>query len=225
VTTPTQLPLEFDHRSALGATDFLVADSNRDAVEWIDRWPDWPGPALAVHGPAGCGKSHLAAVFSEKCGARPADIGAIVAPGPGLEGIWLIDGMRICLATHSEETVLHFFNAVVESGGSMLLIEREAPSRWAVSLPDLRSRLNAVSAVEILPPDDSLLAAVLVKLLADRQLRVSTAVIDYVLLRMERSFAACGALVEQLDRLALAERREITVPLARRVLDENLDGG
>jgi chromosomal replication initiation ATPase DnaA len=225
VILPTQLPLEFDHRSALGVTDFLVADSNRDAVEWIDRWPDWPGPALAVHGPAGCGKSHLAAVFSEKCGARAADVGVPVAPGPELEGIWLIDGMRACLADHGEETVLHFYNAVAESRGSMLLIEREAPSRWEVILPDLRSRLNAVSAVEILPPDDNLLAAVLVKLLADRQLRVSTAVIDYVVPRMERSFAAGGALVEKLDHLALAERREITVPLARRVLDEIFDGG
>ena len=42
--------------AAMGAEDFLVADSNAEAVAWIDRWPDWPAPALTVWGPAGVGQ-------------------------------------------------------------------------------------------------------------------------------------------------------------------------
>ena len=45
--------------------DFFVAEANRDAVEWIDRWPDWPGPGLVIHGDRGCGKSHLARGVAE----------------------------------------------------------------------------------------------------------------------------------------------------------------
>jgi chromosomal replication initiation ATPase DnaA len=217
---PSQLVLEFEHRSALSGDDFLVAEPNREAIGWIDRWPDWPSPAVCVHGPAGCGKSHLAAVFSETSGARSADILSPQGPGEALACAWTIDGVRTVIAKAGEEQFLHFFNAVAESGGSLLLIDRQPPVRWEVVLPDLRSRLNAVSAIEIAPPDDGLLAAVLVKLLADRQLRVAAAVVEYVLPRMERSFAAAGVLVDKLDRLALVERREITVPLARRVLGE-----
>lgn len=220
MTGPEQLILEFEHRSALSGEDFLVAEPNRRAVDWIDRWPEWPGPALCVHGPEGCGKTHLAAVFGEASGAKPADLGAQPVPGPALAGAWIVDGVRGALARYGEERLLHFYNAVAESGGSMLLIDREPPARWKVALADLRSRLNAASVAEIEAPDDGLLAAVLVKLLADRQLKVSTAVVEYVLPRMERSFAAAGELVARLDRLALAERREITVPLARRVLGD-----
>ena len=219
MTGPRQLPLAFEHRSALRGDDFLVADCNRAAVGWIDRWPDWPGPALALHGPAGSGKSHLAAVFREKTGAFPLHPDGVGA-GPDSAPAWVIDGVRELLSAVGDEALLHFYNAAVEQGGYLLLIDREPPSRWQVALADLRSRLNAASAVDIGPPDDPLLAAVLVKLFADRQLKISSSVIDYVLPRMERSFAAAGDLVEKLDRLALAERREITVPLARRVFDE-----
>ncbi len=217
---PSQLVLEFEHRSALSGDDFLVAAPNRQATGWVDRWPDWPGPALCVFGPPGCGKSHLAAVFQEKSRAGTPDLDQSVPPGAGLARAWVVDDMSTAIEEHGEEQLLHFFNAVVESGGTMLLIDRLPPARWNVALPDLRSRLIAVSAVEIEPPDDNLLAAVLVKLMNDRQLRVGATVVEYVLPRMERSFAAAGALVEQLDHLALVERREITVPLARRVLGE-----
>jgi chromosomal replication initiation ATPase DnaA len=87
-----------------------------------------------------------------------------------------------------------------------------------VTLPDLASRLAAMPAVAIAPPDDALLAAVLVKLFADRQLAIGADVVDYLVGRMERSFAAASAMVERLDRAALAERRAVTVPLVRKML-------
>ncbi|KJS39278.1 MAG: DNA replication protein, partial [Rhodospirillaceae bacterium BRH_c57] len=64
------MPLPLGHRSALGREDFLVAPGNEEAVAWLDRWPDWPSPALLLHGPPGCGKSHLAQVFAATSGAR-----------------------------------------------------------------------------------------------------------------------------------------------------------
>jgi chromosomal replication initiation ATPase DnaA len=218
VSRAEQLALDFEHRSASGMADFLVAESNAEAVGWIDRWPEWPGPALALHGPAGSGKSHLACVFREKSGAGIADAKTVIA-GPGAADAWVIDGVAAVLAEAGEEALLHFYNTLVERRGSLLLVERDPPAHWHIKLADLRSRLNAAGAVGIGAPGDELLAAVLMKLFADRQLRVGKAVIYYALTRMERSFAAAGELVERLDRSALAERREITVPLARRVLD------
>ena len=217
-----QLPFEFEHRLALSGESFFVADSNREAVQWIDRWPAWPVPVLAVHGAAGAGKSHLGAVFIEKTGASVIETLAPEVWTKNVGGAWILDGAMQFVSETDEKALLHFYNAVIEERGSLLLIDRDPPSHWPIELPDLRSRVAAVLAVEILPPDDTLLAAVLGKLLSDRQLRVGASVIDYILPRMERSFVAAGELVEQLDRLALVEKREITIPLARRVIDEIL---
>lgn len=217
-----QLPLAFDHRPALSGEDLLVAASNQAAVAWIDRWPDWPAPALVVFGPAGCGKTHLGQVFAHRSGARAITPQTLAREEPARlvhdAPACLIDDAEAALAHGLEEPLLHLYNTAAEAGRRLMLTARRAPSRWDVKLADLRSRLNAALAVEIGPPDDGLIAAVLVKLFADRQLKVDTDVVSFLLARMERSFDAARRLVAALDAAALAERRNITVPLARAVL-------
>ncbi len=224
MTAASQLPLGFEHRPALSGEDFLVASCNRDAVAWLDRWPDWPTPALVIHGPAGCGKTHLAEVFLEASGARPVsaeDLRREELP-PSL------DGARACVVEDAgkllggglEEALLHLYNALSESGRHMLLTAPQPPARWPVELPDLRSRLKASAAVAIGLPDDALIAAVMVKLFADRQLRIDPEVVSYAVARVERSFDALRHLVAAVDAAALAARRNITVPLVRQVLED-----
>jgi chromosomal replication initiation ATPase DnaA len=225
-----QLPLDLGHLPALGREDFMVAPSNEMAVKWLERWPGWGRPALAIYGPPGAGKTHLAHVFAARLGeAKMA--ACVIAPEtlaveviPALLGearAAIIDG-----AERAPETaLLHLFNLVVERGGSLLLLSREPPARWGVKLADLRSRLNATPAVALEAPNDALLAAVLVKLFADRQLSVGEDVVAYLLRRIERNFAGARAAVDSLDRAALAEKRAITVALARRVLGEAAEPG
>ncbi len=216
-----QLVLEFPHRPALGKIDFLVSDCNMDAVGWIDRWPDWPGPALAVYGPPDCGKTHLAHVWRNRSSAvliSGPELGDRAAPD-------ILGGADSCAvddadALSDEEALLHLYNHIAEIGGKLLLAGRHPPARWSLKLADLASRVAAAQAVEIRPPDDELLGALLVKLFYDRQLTVSKDVLVYLLARMERSFAAASAIVDALDQLGLAERRGVTVPLARTVLNE-----
>ncbi len=225
-----QLTLDLGQRPALDREDFLVAPSNQTAVAWIDRWPDWPGAALALYGPPGCGKTHLAQVWRAASGARAIDPAALALTAPpellGPSGAVLLDGLDAVLDGDQdrERTVLHLYNIVVERGGHLLLAGRAAPARWPIGLADLRSRLSAVQAVELGAPDDALVEAVLVKLFADRQLRVRAEVVRFLLARMERSFAAARALVDAIDRAALESRREITVPLAREVLNDSRAG-
>ncbi len=225
MTGTAQLPLELAPRPALGREDFLVAPSNEVAVAWIDRWPDWPGPVLALYGPPGCGKTHLCQVWR-------AASGAVEIDGPRLaraEPPELLGAARACVLDDAEailggeaasaERLLHLFNSVVERGGQVLLAARAAPARWPCGLADLGSRLAAATAVRLEAPDDGLMEAVLVKLCADRQLAVGEGVLRYLLARMERSFAAARSLVAALDRASLAEGRAVTVPLARQVLE------
>lgn len=214
-----QLPLELGHRASFSGDDFLVAPSNQAAVAWLDRWPEWPGPGLAVHGPAGCGKTHLAHVFQARSAARlltPADLPLATAPQ-------LLAGAKAAILDGAppldEHALLHLYNHIAESGGHLLIVAREAPARWSVRLPDLASRLAALPAMRIDPPDDRLMEALLIKLFADRQLAVAPEVVTYLSQRVERSFETLRRVVEVLDRESLARRRAVTLPLAREIVE------
>lgn len=198
--SPQQLPLDLGHRNAMGRDDFMVAPSNAAAVAWIDRWPDWPGPALVLYGPPACGKTHLAAVWQARSQMPLVD-----------------DADRMIGDPVQEEALFHLYNMQKEQGGQLLITMSAAPQNAPFVLPDLASRLRAAAHVEIFPPDDTLLAAMLVKLFHDRQLQVGAEVIDYILPRIERSYDAARDLVEQADQLALSSKRAISVPLIRNI--------
>ncbi|MCZ6763461.1 MAG: DnaA/Hda family protein, partial [Alphaproteobacteria bacterium] len=216
------------HRPALDREDFLVAPCNEAAVAWIDRWPDWPSPrsrGLALWGPKASGKTHLAHVWREASGAVAVD-GASLAAGDPVElagaarDILVEDFLNTEAPPQIAQTCLfHLYNLIAERDGSLLVTGTVPPARSALSLADLQSRLNTLTVVGIKEPDDTLIAAVLVKQFQDRQLNVGQEVIGYLTVRMERSFAAATTLVEELDKAALAHRRHVTKALAREVLD------
>ncbi len=197
----SQLTLPLEYRRGEGQADFFVSTANADAVAWLDRWPAWPQPQALLVGPAGSGKSHLARLFAARAPAR------------------VIDD-----ADHADaETLFHAWNAATPTQ-PLLLTARQASRLWPQRLPDLASRLAATPTLVIADPDDALLAAVLAKQFADRGLRVAADVADYILARIDRSFAAGGAVVAALDAAALAAGRAVTVPLVRSVLEAQDSG-
>jgi chromosomal replication initiation ATPase DnaA len=212
-----QLAIDLPYRPALGRADFLVSDCNAAALQWIERWPDWPAPALVLHGPARSGKSHLAHLWRERSGGMLVPGEALLRAAPNelaaCRAVAVDDAERA-----PEPALLHLYNCCSEGGASLLVVAREAPASWPMTLLDLASRLRAAPAVAIAAPDDALLGAVLVKHFADRQVQVAPAIIGFLVRRMERSFAAAAALAERLDRMALGAGRPITIALARRVL-------
>jgi chromosomal replication initiation ATPase DnaA len=201
----------------MGREDFLVAPCNQDAVDWIDRWPAWPYPCLVLHGPAGSGKTHLARVWQQRAGAIWGDLAKIDAlvreAGQGRPVCLDLDG-----GVGDETALFHLFNWTREHGGSLLLTGAAPVRDWGLRLPDLLSRLQAAPAAILSGPDDALLAAVTVKLFADRQLAVTPELLNYMLTRVDRSFAALGDAVDRLDRAALQEKRPITPRFAKRIL-------
>jgi len=222
---PVQLPLDLGHRTALGREDFLVAPSNQSAVAWLDRWPDWTSGGLVIHGPAGCGKTHLAHVWQKASGAVLLDASVLVDHDPpdllGHHKAAIVENAEVVGGCADlERALFHFLNFIRENGGTLLLTAHTAPVSWQISLADLSSRIAILPSVSVGTPDDTLIEAVLVKLCADRQLIVGPEVITYLLARMERSFAAARSLVERLDRAALASGRRVTVPFLKETLGE-----
>ena len=102
----------------------------------------------------------------------------------------------------------------------MMITAKSPPSRWGMSLADLSSRLKTATLAEIRPPDDALLAAILVKQFSDRQLSIDSEVVAFVQARIERSFRALGQLVAIADKMALAQKSRISIPLMRLVLEK-----
>lgn len=215
ITEARQLALPFAHQTEYTAADFLAAPSNEAARTWLARTPDWPFGRLALCGPSGCGKTHLLHVWCAR-------ENAALWSGPGLRGVPALPargGIAVDDADLAEETSLfHLINAAAEAGRALLLAGRQAPSRWAVRLPDLASRLRASTVATILPAEDSLLRALLARLLAERQLAVSEAVQDWLLLRLPRSQAAMREAAARLDRAALMTGGGATRALAGAVL-------
>lgn len=211
-----QFAFDLPHREALGRGDFIVSPANEMAVGWLDRWPDWPGGGLVLHGPPGCGKTHLIHVWRARSAAHLAYPHTPIGSDRDSRAVAIDGADRDC----DEAQLLHLYNVLGEERGWLLLTARRAPAHWRIGLPDLGSRLRALPAVAVQAPDDVLLAAVLAKLFADRQLRVGAAVIRYLVRRIERSFAGAQRCVGALDTAALAGRRSVTVALAREVLGE-----
>ncbi len=218
--TTAQFALAMGLTPALTRQDFVVADSNRQALAAIERWPDWQGRVLVLWGPAGSGKTHLGEIWRVRANATRLERSIDPAAANG-QAVLLDDADRDV----PEATLLHLHNVVQQSGGWLLLTASSAPAQWKVDLPDLRSRLIAAPGAGIAAPDDELLAAVLAKHFSDRQLRAGADLIAYLVPRMERSFAAARNLVAALDSAALAERSEIGLPLARRVLERMQNPG
>jgi len=213
-----QLPLPFQHQPSYAAADFLAAPSNEAARTWLDRTDDWPDGRLALWGGAGCGKTHLLRLWTGRRAARllsPSELTGLPHPLPPA-GIALDDADAVA----DEQALLHLLNAAREARLPMLMAARTAPARWPVRLPDLASRLRAMTAAEILPPEDSLLRALLLRLLADRQLPVGPGLQEWLLLRLPRSPAALRDAVARLDRAALAAGGGITRTIAASIVQE-----
>jgi chromosomal replication initiation ATPase DnaA len=204
---------------------FIVASSNRHAFDWVERWPDWPFTALVLAGPAGCGKTHLATLWRERCHAASVDLGtadieqaaALTAAGTP---ILVEDCDRALSDIQAERALLHLYNLAKAAGSRLLLTGRRAPSLWPLALPDLRSRLNSTMVVAIDPADDELLRSVAAKLFGDKQVEVGDEVVSYLLSRSERTVAHVAQAIERLNTISKTRLRPITVPMARDVLLE-----
>ena len=195
----SQFALPLSYRSASGEADFFISAANVDAVAWLDRWPDWPSRTLLLVGPEGAGKSHLARLFKRRVG----------------DAVRIIDDAD---ARRDEEAMFHAWNLAQAGGPGVLVIARQPPAAWGIALADLGSRLCAAPVAAIAAPDDQLVAELLAKHFRDRGLRVQPFVINYMLPRIERSFAGIAKAVAAIDAAALAGGRAVSVPLVREAL-------
>jgi chromosomal replication initiation ATPase DnaA len=212
---PRQLVLALDHAVSYARDDFLPGPSNAAALALVERWPDWPNRVMALVGPEGAGKSHLAAIWAEASGARVLAAGLLdeqALPTALATGALVLEDLEA--DGLDERALFHLLNLAREEGAFVLITARALPAGFRVAIRDLGSRLRALPSVTLTAPDDELMRLVMVKLAADRQIALDPAVANYVANRIERSFAAARAAVLRLDEEAMRRHRPITRVLA-----------
>lgn len=218
-----QLTFELPVRPAQGREDFFVSPANALAVAALERWRDWPGRRMLLIGPRGSGKTHLAHVWAAETEAEIVPASALDAADlPTLaagRGIVVEDVDRLAGMLAPEHRLLHLYNMAGEAGCHLLLSGTGRARNWPFLLPDLASRMQALPVATLDAMDDALLAALLAKLFADRQLRIAPRVIAFLVRRIERSHTAARRVVEALDARGLAEGRAISRTLAAEVLE------
>jgi len=216
---PRQLAFALPHAESLTRDNFLEGPANTAGLALVDSWPDWPNRVMLLVGPEGSGKSHLAAIWAEQAGARSISAHALTAaavPGALATGALVVEDLKS--QGLDERALFHLLNLAREDAAFVLITAREPPTALAIELRDLRSRLRAVPTVLLLPPDDQLFRALIVKFCADRQLTVDETVVSYLATRIERSYAAVRQAVELLDSEALRLGRPVTRALAADLL-------
>jgi chromosomal replication initiation ATPase DnaA len=210
-----QLRLRLDRPAAFHRDEFVAGPSNATAAAAVDAWPTWLGGALAIVGPEGAGKSHLAQAWAARTGAAVldrADPDIVAAIGRPV----LVEDVD---QGAPDEALFHLINIAARDGTGLLLTARKAPTLWASGLPDLRSRLNALHVVEIEAPDDTVLEGVLRRFFRARNIRPPEEVYPYLLRRMSRSIPDAAEIVRRLDEAGDAELKPVTRVLARQILE------
>ena len=214
-----QLVMPFATTPSYHAADFIRGEANALALDWMERWPDWPYSIVLLHGPSGSGKTHLAHLFANRSSASfldPARIGQ--SPADQLlvgNHSWVLDGLD---EVTDEAALAQLINHVRARGDYLLITAREPADTRAFALPDLSSRLRALPSVGIATPDDALLTGVLAKSFADLQLRIAPEVLAYAINQLERSYEAVAQFVAVMDQLSMTRGRGITVPLVKEAL-------
>ena len=213
-----QIPFPFAAKRSFAREDFVPGATNEAALAFVDQWPEWPSRVCALWGPQGCGKTHLAQIWRARADATPLEAGTLsadrvtsLAPGAA----FLLDDAD---KADGGAALFHLINFVNQTSGWLLMTGAIAPQRWATRVPDLHSRLTAVPGAALDSPDEALLARVLLKLFADRQLKLPEALIDYLGPRLQRSFADAERIVVLIDTLALQQKRNISVEIGAQAL-------
>jgi chromosomal replication initiation ATPase DnaA len=216
---PRQLAFALPHAESLTRDDFLEGPCNAAGLKLVEGWPEWPNRIMLLVGPQGSGKSHLAAIWAEQAGARSTSARALTpasVPGALATGALAVEDLNS--PDFDERALFHLMNLAREDQAFVLITARVPPSASQIELRDLRSRLRAVPTIALLPPDDALFRALIVKICADRQMVVDETVVSYLATRIERSYAAARRAVELLDAEALRLGRPVTRALAAELL-------
>ncbi len=198
-----------------GRADFEIGVSNRAAISAVDAFVKAREPALAICGPTGAGKTHLAHILAAENGGAVLDASAVSDLSAEKGGLVVVDNAELFA---DPKQLLALVENSRAAGAKLALAGRGRPAAWAKGLEGLATRLEAMTRASLEEPDEALMRAVIGRRIIERQWRAREGVAAYAAPRLPRTFAAAAAFVDAVGAAAIAAGTPINLPLARKVL-------
>ena len=222
-----QYMFNFLPQNYLGEEDFMITSCNQNAYMAIKMWPNWQHFSLNIFGPKSSGKSHLANIWIstiQNTLPRPIQIPILSSHNINMKNVNKITNEYPYLVVEdldsniNEEAFFHLYNNYNVPNRFILFTSEVPPSKLALKLPDLRSRLNIIPTVEIMQPNDEMLIALVAKLFNDRQIIINQEILDYIINHSERSFDFITKLVAEIDEISWTYGRAVSIPIIKEAL-------
>ncbi len=221
-----QIPLDLAFKPSYQKQDFIVNHQNMAVMKMLNSWPAWPSPWLLIEGGKGSGKTHLAHIFAQKLEAvylknLSADIENILTK---IEGKSVVIDYSINEDRETQNKFFHVINHIKEQQQYGVLFIEPMENQDFIVLADLLSRISQMPRFKLLPPDDDLLKALIVKLFSDRQLKITEAQVNWMIPRVRRSFEFVEEFVGRVDKASLAHKKSITQSMLKKELEVLMAG-
>jgi len=199
--------------------DFILSSSNEQAYNAIDNWPITWGHlpyanSLLLKGPESSGKTYLARIWQGR------SQGCLLRKNEDFKSTVIEEHSSFIIEDieqWDEELLLHYFNAIHESGKYLLLTTAREHNNF--SLKDIGSRINSIATVKIEAPDDDLLKIFLFKLFSQASIRSSMQVQNYLLSHLPRKFNEIINFIREINEFSLSNKKNLTLPLIKNYLD------
>lgn len=215
-------PRLFEFRMGERSPDTLVVtEANRDAAQLLTDWRAWPNGALALIGPAGAGKTHLALAWALETGARQVSPTASADDAAAIfqeaAGRLFIDDLE---RERDEAMLWRVLDLARARAGAVLLVAAAPPAEWQVAIPDLRSRLGALAMARLGEPDETLMEVVLRRICREQFIHLSDDAARYLARRLPRTYAAARQMAAALDAGLTRGARPVSRKAAEKALEK-----
>lgn len=213
-----QLFFPFSNGPSYALADFFTSSSNQHAFDYIKQWPNWPNLGMAILGPTGSGKTHLAHIWQSLSGARFFDLNK---DSDSLKSFQIVQTEPLIFDEQFPGDVdfFHLLNMLRDKKISFLILNKTPFSQKQIHLKDLLSRLINIPSFTLQEPDDDLLKAMILKQCADAQIVISEPILKYITTHVNRSYEGVALFCKKLIHAIQVQRHNLTLPLVKTVLD------
>ena len=194
----------------------FAAGSNAEALTGLAGWlaAEAPDTCLLLWGESGAGKSHLLAASGAIYANAEDD--PTLASLPEEAAFVAVDNVE-ALDADGQIALFNRFNRLRAAGGRLLAGARVPPLQLALR-EDLRTRLGSGQIHRLRPLSDEEKRAALAAQARERGMSLAPEALDYLLARAPRDMRSLAAILAALDRYSLEQKRPLTLPLLRSVL-------
>ena len=200
--------------------DFYVSTNNFNAYKLIESWPKWSSRYINIFGPSGCGKTHLTNIFKKKINSffiQASEIKNNSLPLIKLKECLIIDNYK----NNIEEKLFYTILNQCHQSNQYIIVNSLKPIKsFEIKLNDLQSRFDNFINIEIDLPTDDLIRVILSKNFSDKQVKVDSKLLEYILKNTHRSYEDIFDLIDKLDSLSLSTGKSININLIKKVLNK-----